>query len=341
MPLGPTKTVRWLAGHDLAGSGALTEVSDELVAQVADNVRLGDAIKSEAPLGCVEYTISEKGFLGPADESLRRTLSGGLSVLGREGPDAGRIVTLATDIGVRKQSIPPAVDGFSSIEMEYFLKQGAEVYEDALLMHGGSRVTNNAPNAPHNGYRVDLGSGHTGGAVIALMVDPSIVARGAQNVRVNVTHSNGTSPSGWIALPVTGGTVTITHNVNGNATSSLLEVPASQAIRRYVAVSWSWGSQSTFRVDRSGGYNSGATEMHLDGRDVTHKNIVVGDVFTVSGDATVHTVTAGGTTPGVVESEFDVTFTPGLGSNAADNAVVTTVAGSHRSFKFLAAIALK
>lgn len=340
MPVGPTKTVRWLAGHDLVGSGALTEVQDELTSKVADNLRIGDAIQSEAPIGCVEYTLSESGFVDTIGTDLRRALNGGVSVLGRAGGNPGAQCTIASSVGVRKRSIPPELDGFTKLSLEYLLKQNGQVWEDARFIHGGGRVTNNAPNAPHNGYRIDLGSGHSGGGRILLMVDPSFVARGAQSVTVSVTHSNGTSPSGWTALPVTGGSVNVNHNVNGNATSSLLTIPSTTAIRRYVAVSWSWGSQSTFRVDNSGGYNSGHSSMHLDGRDRTYKNIVVGDVFTVAGDSTVHTVTAGGTTPGVVASEFDITFTPGLGSNVADNAIISTVAGSHRSFKFLAAIVL-
>lgn len=338
--MSPTRFIHWLAGHDLAGTGAVTEFEHSLESVVAANTRLSDGIMSERPIGRVDYTLTENGFLDERGASLRRALNGGLAATGFEGHEAGKQVIIASNLGVKKQSIPPELDGFSKISLDYYLREGGQVYEEAQLLWGGRRVTNNAPNAPHNGYRIDLGSGHTGGAVVALMVDPDIVARGAERVTLNVTHANSTSPSGWTALPVAGGTVSARHNINGNATESLLIVPSTQAIRRYVAVSWSWGSQSGFRVDNAGGYNAGHTSLHLDGRGQTYQNIVVGDVFTVAGDSTVHTVTGGGTTPGVVASEFDIAFTPGLGSNVADNAIISTVAGSHRSFKFLAAIAL-
>jgi hypothetical protein len=74
-----------------------------------------------------------------------------------------------------------------------------------------------------------------------------------------------------------------------------------------------------FLVNHGGGYTAGATTMILD----TGTGIMQdGDIFTVAGDTLEHTITAHSET---ASNTTSITFTPALGSNVADNALITNL----------------
>lgn len=70
-------------------------------------------------------------------------------------------------------------------------------------------------------------------------------------------------------------------------------------------------------VNNVAGYSTTATTMLVDGFTGA---LVNGDTFFVAGDTVEHTITAHTETTGNTTS---ITFTPGLGANVVDNAVVT------------------
>ena len=336
--VGPTSLVRWLGGRDLAGPGALTTFDDTLMAKVADTTVLGPkgAIKSEGPLGCVEYTASESGFLDDAEFSLRKmfgTAAPWISVVGHVGGALGAPCTLATDLRIKKKSIPPEREGFTKVALEYFLDDGGDVFEECAFVHGGARVSDSPPSAPYAGRRFDHGAATTGGAVVGLMIDADAVWRGQTWVRVDLRHSPTLATAAWPVL--TGATLQLSAGSGGPA-QLFVRVPG--AINRHLACTWQWGPVSTFRVDRTGGYARGVTSMHFDGRG-NDETLQPGDVFHMATDPTDYTVTEGGIAPTEAGSEFDVDFSPALvAQHIGDNATVTVQTKTDRSFKFIAAI---
>ena len=157
MPLiGPTRIVRWLAGYDLAGAGALTEFEDTLEGPTADTTVLGPlgAIKSEAPLGRAVYTATETGFIDDVEYSLRRLFASAVpavpwrSVVGHFGSGRGAPCTLATDLRIKKKSIPTEQANFTKVALEYFLAQGGQVYQDAIFLHAACGSPGMRPRPP-------------------------------------------------------------------------------------------------------------------------------------------------------------------------------------------------
>lgn len=242
MPVGPTKLVHWLAGYDLAGVGALTEIDDNLMAKATDVTPLGPLgqIKHDAPLGCVEYTLTEAGYLAEPQVSLRKLLATGRpaypwrSIVGHLGSATGALCTIATDMRLRKKSIPPDLENFSKVSIEYFANQPCEVYDDnCVLLHGGQRVTA-APAAPYNGYRLDGGAPSTEGIAICAMVD-DVVWADATALDINIRHSDDdTEATAWDLL--TGATLNVTP---ATAPGQLFVVVAGN-VDRYLALDWTW-----------------------------------------------------------------------------------------------------
>ena len=339
--VGPTALVRWMAGHDLAGPGALTEFDDTLMGKFADTTVLGPrgAIKSEGPLGCVEYMANETGFLDESEFSLRKLFGSGAppvpwrSVVGHIGGTVGAECTIASDLRIKKKSIPPELEDFTKVALEYFLNEGGDVFEEALFLHGGGRVMHNPAAAPYVGARIDNGAASANGAAICLMIDTDAVWRGQTWVRVTVRHSATLLTTAWPAL----GTATLQLNA-GSATPAQTLITIAGNVNRYLSVTWEWGVISAFRIDNPGGYGMGTTAMHMDGR-TANESLQIGDVFRFAGDTTDHTVTGGGIAPTEAGSEFDVTFTPGTTfQNFGNNTVVTVRTKNDRSFKYIAAV---
>ena len=336
---GPVQLVAWLGGHDLAGSGSLIEIADPLTGLVRPSTVLGPqgAFESEAPLGRVMYSLSETGFLAERQMSLRNLLGSGApdypwrSVIGHFGAGLGAPCTIATDMRIKSDSIPPDIADFTKVSIEYFCDTLCRVYRDSRFMAGGSRVTDTAPGAPYTGYRLDGGAASTTDAHLCIMIDPDVRWRGAESVTAKLRHSASAGSTGW--TDVSGGSVTLTPT--GDAVQ--LYATLTGTLRRYVAIAWSWGSQSHFEIDNASGYAPGATTVHLDTRSAV-QTLVPGDHFRLGGANLVHTVTSGGFYPGDGLTEADVTFTPATSQTKADGDGVTTVSRTDRGFKLLAAL---
>ena len=338
MPTGPTALVHWLGGYDLAGVGALTEIADVTEGKFRGVTPLGPqgAIEHEAPLGRINYALTESGHLRENQRSLRRLLAGRTeghpSVVGHFGGAVGAACVLATNMRIRKSSIPPDMNDFTKLSLEYAAERPCDLHDGALLLAGGARVTGAAPAAPYAGYRLDGGAASANGAVVCVMLD-GIVWRAATSLTVTVRHSATATAAGWSTLA--SGTLAV--DSPGDVDDRILLFTHAGNLERYVAVTWSWGGQSTFEIDLGGGYAAGATNIHVDGRTAT-ESLVVGDQFRIGGAARVHTVTSGGIEPGAAGAEFDVEFLPATTQQANNNVVVTTIAAADQGAKILAAI---
>ena len=202
--VGPTALVAWMGGYDLAGVGAITEIEQAVMGKFADVTPLGPngAIKHQAPLGCVEYSLREKGYLADSDMSLRRLLASGAtaqpwaSVISETGGATGGPCTIATQMRIESKSIPADREGFTTVDIGYQLDEGGDVYEDAEILIGGIR-TGIQVVPPYSGVRIDFGSGgHSGGIAGAFQVAPDVVFDGATNLEVDMVHSNSLN-TGW------------------------------------------------------------------------------------------------------------------------------------------------
>ena len=338
MPTGPTSLVHWLGGYDLAGVGALTEIADVTEGEFRGVTPLGPegAIEHEAPLGRIKYALTESGHLRENQRSLRRLLAGRTeghpSVVGHFGGAVGAACVLATNMRIKKSSIPPDMNDFTKVAFEYACERPCDIFDDSKLVAGGARVTGAAPAAPYAGYRLDGGAASAAGAVVCVMLD-GIVWRSATSLTVAVRHSATPTVAGWSTLA--NGTLAV--DSPGDVDDRVLLLVHSGNLERYMAVTWSWGAQSEFRIDLGGGYAAGATDIHLDGRTPV-ESLVAGDQFRIGTAALVHTVTSGGIVPGAAGTEFDVEFTPPTAAQANNNVTVTTVAAADQSAKILAAI---
>jgi len=79
------------------------------------------------------------------------------------------------------------------------------------------------------------------------------------------------------------------------------------------------GDSRTAAVNNSGVYAKDTKTMTVDGATYS-KATIIGRRFTVVGDTTIQTISAGSDTVGAVTS---ITFAPGLGAAVADNAVIS------------------
>ena len=335
MPTGPTSLVHWLGGYDLAGVGALTEIADVTEGEFRGVTPLGPegAIEHEAPLGRIKYALTESGHLRENQRSLRRLLAGRTeghpSVVGHFGGAVGAAAVVASSMRIKKSSIPPDMNDFTKLALEYASERPCDIFDGAVFVHGGQRVTHDAPAAPYDGFRFDGSASSLHGGALCILVDPDIVWRGAESLTVEMAHANALAGP-W--LTTTGSDLLVPADGNPGQ----LFVRLAGAIRRYIAVRWTWGAQSTFSIDHMAGYAIGTTVMHLDAR-VANESMLPGDQFTIGARATVHTVSSGGIHHAAAGTEFDVTFTPATLALHNNNTLVTTVARDDRSFKFLSA----
>ena len=333
---GPVDLVHWMAGLDLAGLGALVDVQQVRESQTVDVTPLGErgVVRHVTPLGTLEYTLSELGWLDTGQTSLRSLLAGAdgrpafpwQSILGHAGRDIGAGVTLATDMRLAKHDVVTSLDDLTKVSVEYFLSTGGEALDAELLAHGVQESVA-APGTPAAATRLDLGSAHTGGAEICLMADVGASRwRGYPALALSVWHSaNGTS---WNQL---GSTLNLNRAAKGSA---MLSIAAGTTINRYVAVRW------TFSGTRDAFAKVGATRSRdnvLDGGTGTER-LEPGDMV-MMGNATYEVVTA--TERTATPGTWDVVFaTRPTSANSRDN-TVATLTGNNVQLRYAAAIHLR
>ena len=237
--VGPTRFVHWLAGRDLRGRGAITELSHSLEALADSDFRLGDSIKAEAPLGVVTYTLSETGFLDAREASLRQLFGSGApatpwpAIVGEFGSAKGAQCALATDLRIKKRSIPPDGDGFTKVALDFYLHSGGDAHDDAGLIAGGQRQTGAGNSSPFASDRYDTGAASANGGLLALMVD-GIVWAGRTSLLVSFQHStNGTA---WVDRLATAERLTITSP----ATSGHTTVVLAGSVRQWLTASFTF-----------------------------------------------------------------------------------------------------
>ena len=161
MPTGPTSLVHWLGGFDLAGVGALTEIADVTEAEFRGVTPLGPqgAIEHEAPLGRIKYTLTESGHLAgePAVSCAVCSPGGQRGIRPSSGTSAApwaRRAVLASRMRIKKSSIPPDMNDFTKLALEYACERPCDIFDGTVLVHGGQRVTHDAPASPYDGLPV-------------------------------------------------------------------------------------------------------------------------------------------------------------------------------------------
>ena len=315
---GPTDLVHSLAGYDLSGLGALTEISESSESVVADVTPLGPlgAIQHEAPVGTLMYSLSESGHLRDNQASLRRLFGSGLvatpwpSIVGHEGGAIGARCRLVTDLRVKVRNMVPATSDISKVDVEYLLHQDGELYEEARLLASFGLNDGQGPGAtPATDFRLDGGAESDLGGVLCLMFDPDASRwRGYPTLTLQVRHSDtGTS---WTAL---GAAWAVDRD---DAPHTVIEIAAATAINRYVALDWTYsGTRDAFAL--MGDHTMGDTEISVDGGSGTER-IQSGDTLDIDGnDYTVESATDDG------GGAWTVTLTSGLVADESDNEVVT------------------
>ena len=330
---GPTDLVHWMGGYDLAGAGAITEVTQTVEAMAQEVTPLGPmgAIEHETPIGRVAYSLMEKGYLGDRQSSLRQLISDEAagypwpSILSYEGGAIGTRCFLSTDMRIRKSMTMPDLDGISYVEIEYLLNQGGNLYEDALILASGkaSGVTNGP--SPAADYRVTNADGATtAGAVICVMVDPDkTMFRGYNRLNLDIRQFNGTS---WTNV----GSQIVLRRPD-NPIKSIVTVPSGTTLEGVVALQWGFaGARDSFRL--VGNHQNGATSISLDTPSAGASRVEEGDMLSISG--TNYTV-ASATSPST--GAWTVVLTSGLGSNVADNTSIT-LTGTNTELRYAAAI---
>ena len=336
MNKGPLDLVHWLAGFDLAGLGAIIEVDHYLEAVTTDVTPLGPmgAFEHEAPLGRVKYMLNEAGYVRDRQESLRRVLQSGApatpwrDIFGHEGGDIGALVTLATDMQIRKYSLVPDIGDILKADIGYYLAPGGDVFEEAqLLAHGVVKNVTDVGQTPGSAYRLDLGASHDEGAVICIMAD--ILGsrwRGYDEIHFRLRHS-ASAGTGYANL---GSQIQWDRGDDGQ---TLIEIASGTTINRYVALRFTFSApRDTFALQ--GAHSSGATDITVDAV-AGEERIEEGDRLLIS-TQTYTAESAGETsTPGT----WEITLTSGLQSNVADNTSVT-LTGSNVSLRYAAAIHL-
>ena len=242
---GPTDVVAWMAGHDLAGVGALTRVTDELEGMFADRTSLNDDFEHEDPLGRVKYTLSEAGYLDDAATSLRKLLVAGapaepwVSVLGRFGAAQGKECRIATGMRIERPTIVPEVNQFTQVAIDYKQDAGGVVVSKARIVNGGTRIDGEPPE-PYNATRFDLGAAAPDGVQAVVMVDSDVEWDGGTELAVYLASNDvpdGTAPTDpWARIGAMTDQVTVQPNMGAGAV--LIETDA--AVDRYVAVVLDW-----------------------------------------------------------------------------------------------------
>ena len=330
---GPTDVVHFLAGFDLAGQGAIVEVTPMIEAMTEDVTPLGPlgAIQHDAPIGRVNYTLSETGFLQDRQESLRRLLAAGAppfpwpSIYGELGAATGARCNIATDLRIRTRSIVPSTTGITRVAIDYYLADAGDVYEDARLLAAG--VVANVPDngaSPGTAYRLTHGSVTSAGATIALMVDMGATRwRGFPDLTLQVRQLTGNT---WSDL---GAAWALQRDAAG--ASNTIEIPGGTNIRSVIALRFTFsGTRDSYRLN--GAQNLGATDLVIDGVGGTEV-IEEGDRLVIGAATyTVEQVSAGSTA-----NERNVVIAGGLVSAGINNAVITQT-GTHTELRYAAAI---
>lgn len=237
--ISPRDLVHWMGSHDLAGIGAITEISDTLVSEAADHTSITDPFTKELPTGVRIFTLTESGFMDESNASLRGLLmdtrpeGGWDTIIGKHGARRGAPVRLASGMEIKSEHIPPAKGQFTKAHLEYAHGDDGEVWE-GRLSSPGTRV-NNGPNAPFQTTQVDLGvASHARHLVPIIMVD-GIDWDGATALRIRVVHSNNATSSqgrNWDAIAEL--------NVSAPAVRGYIRLPQVALTRRYLATRWDW-----------------------------------------------------------------------------------------------------
>lgn len=330
---GPTRLVAWVAGFDFAGVGAITEIDHDLTGQFSDLTPLGPLgdIEHEGPLGRVGYTFNEVGHLRSDQASLRKLLADGKpdypwrSIIGHFGGGVGADCTIATDMRVKKDSMPPDMSDFTKVNIEYFANRPCNVYEEAQFIHGGG-VVGDVFVAPYRGQSLDLGVATRVGGVLCIMIDGSDMRWSGYTSFTVTLQQSATGGSGW--APVTG--VSLALDPSQRAVQYLDTV---SPLNRYVVTDFTWAGQASFQINNQGGYSMGATTILVDGKAA---NEVIQDADSVTVDGNSHVVATA--TP-VGNNGYRLSIPSGLQSDVRNNDVVTVNHGSERA-KFISALQL-
>ena len=328
-----TNIVHWVAGLDLAGLGALVDCSESLVAQKADATPLGPmgAIKHSRPLGTVEYTVSETGWLDTEQRSLRELLASGKPstpwpMIFGHANGIGNPANIATDVRIGQYNVLADLGDLTKVSTEFYLHTDGLVHDATMLTAGPvNGVTDNTGSGTlPAAYRYDNGAASNKGATIALMVDVGGSRwRGYSSLRVRVRHSiNGTT---W-------GTLGNNWVLNRGSAGSLVRIIApATTIRRYTGIDFLFsGTRDAFAL--VGNHANKATSLTVDGGTGTER-IEAGDKLSISGTTYDVLEATESATPGT----WNVTLVAGLTGSVNDNTVVT-LTGTNTSLHYAAAI---
>ena len=279
----PTKLVHWLAGYDLAGQGALTEIAEKLMAMTKPVTPLGPEgeVEHEVPLGRVRYELTETGFARERQKSLRRLFADDAvdtpwpSILGQAGNAVGAACKVATDMRVKYRGLVPDLEGITQINFEYYLHKSGKVYPEALLLAAG--VVEDVTDiglVPDANYRLDGGAPSDDGGIICLMADIAASRwRGYPNLKLQVRHSDRPG-SNYSNL---GAAFDLERDDGKGAT--VIEIAPETTIKRYVSVRFTFsGARDAFALD--GVHNAGVKDISVDGGAGTER-IEVGDTLDI------------------------------------------------------------
>lgn len=202
----PTVLVHWMGGHDFAGIGALTDLTDPHKAAYQDVTPLGPMgrYRRESPTGQEDYRVTERGFAKGRAASLRKMMLNAptppyQSIVGRFGSAMGAECTIASGMFLEKDCLVQDRGSLTRIEMDYVMEDEGAVYRKAFILHGGARI-GAAVAAPYAGYRYDSGARNPNGIVAAIQIDDDVVWDGATGLTALVRHS----PGGTVLLQQNG-----------------------------------------------------------------------------------------------------------------------------------------
>lgn len=335
---GPAEVVAWIGGYNLTHGGALTEIEHAEEALTTEIAALGPdgKLRREIPIGRVNYRVRQKGLLTDDNIALRRikrhnifAAAASVSVIGHVGDAIGADCLIGTKMDLAKQDVTPEPEGLTHINLEWANR--GDVLAGRFIHPGHRRSAPHSP--PYTQQQFDLGARPSGTSTLVLMAD-NFHWRGRTGFDLHVRHSNSasaTAQSAWASA------LSLNVNPKGHLSGPNQESGTLTTLRRYLAISWSWSGSAAFAIDNTGGYQAGATDLHLDGRSAT-EFLFPGDIIRIGSNN--YTVVSGGTPENIGDlvHEFDVTISPGLAANVADNAAVSTV-NTDASARLLAAVA--
>lgn len=337
---GPADVVAWIGGFNLTHDAALTEITHSEVAETTEVAVLGPdgQFRQQRPTGRRAYSVEQKGYLTDETTALRRVKKHSLvgpnriSVIGHFGDDIGAECRVATELRMTKEHIQPQRDDLTMIELGWTQSKDGAVYDGRFIHPGHRRSAPHSP--PYTQQQFDLGARPSGTSRLVLMAD-NFHWRGRTGFDLHVRHSNSettTSQSAWASA------LSLNVNPKGHFTGPNQAWGTLDTLRRYLAISWSWSGSAAFAIDNTGGYQTGDTELHLDGRSAT-EFLFPGDIIRIG--SSNYTVESGGTPEGIADgtADFDITISPGLTAAAANNAAVSTI-NTDASARLLAAVVI-